>query len=920
MTSRPAGSLPRTEGVANGPPRAIVWSEEGDPAWRAARTRRALGALGLVVREAHGLLALAEALREGGGPAWLLRAGVWPAAPFEPPPPSATRRPLLALGAVLGDSTEAMAWRTAADLERGPLPAALSVWLEATLVADLGARIEDGVANGLAHLAFSRKPRTVRAVALDVGWDPGLRVAEIVTSLQQGGAERVALDLSRSLPAQGLTCFLAVLGAPTRAAFPRPLDVGRLDWDRSRAVKRADGLEKALRTAAIDVAHAHLLDAEEVRLLARAGLPVVVTLHNQRLGWPTGTESLRNGEARLVVACSRAVEEDARAAGIDVPCRTVWNGIDFARFAGGVGPGASDWRKQLGIGANDFVMLALANPRRQKRLDRLPEVLREVRARLAARGVDREARLVVAGAPSAGSADAKEAETALQSAIDAAGLREHVRLPGSVTDVAALLRAADVLVSTSAHEGLALSHLEALACGRPVVATAVGGAPEVAALANGLTLLPVDAPPAAFAATLAGIAAARGDGPPLGPDAAVHFDLHRMAQGYARALRAAVRTPPSAERRGLLLIANNFSTGGAQSSARRLLAALKRRGIPVRAAVLQEQPGYPTPGRRALLAAGVPVLAVPPPPAMDPARAVEQILDWAATDPPEAILLWNVIAEHKVLLAETAFDVPVFDVSPGEMCFESLERYFARPRPGVACVTAKEYGARLAGVVVKYEGEAETARTLLGTSVHVIRNGIDVAEGAPRGSANGHLAIGTLARLDPRKHVDRLLRALRLAAPRLPPHVLRIAGGPEPGSNGYLDTLRGLAEGLDVEFVGEADAADFLPGLDLFALVAEPAGCPNASLEAMARGLPVVATDAGGMREQIEDGVSGRLVGRDDEAALAAALVDLAGDAEARRRLGDAGRQRVRELFSMDAMADAYLGVVRGELRPGARV
>ncbi len=560
-------------------------------------------------------------------------------------------------------------------------------------------------------------------------------------------------------------------------------------------------------------------------------------------------------------------------------------------------------------------MLALANPRRQKRLERLPEILRQLRGVLAERGIGREARLVVAGAPSAGSADGTAAEDELLRAVDAAGVREHVRLPGSVTDVAPLIRAADVLVSTSAHEGLALAHLEALACDVPVVATAVGGAPEVAALAPGVTLVPREGEPAGFAAVLADLAGSGGERPRLSSAAAVHFDLFRMAQGYARLLHAAARPPASPSRAGLLLIANNFSTGGAQSSARRLLLALKQRGVPVRAAVIQEQPAHPTWGRRALEAAGVPVLSVPPPPEMDPAKAVEQILGWTEPHPPEAIVLWNVIAEHKVLIAETVLDVPVFDVSPGEMYFESLERYFERPRPGLACTSAEQYGARLAGVVVKYADEAARAHALLGTPVHLIRNGIDLAEPRVRAHANGRLTIGTLARLDPRKHVDRLLRALRQAAPRLPPHVLKIAGGPEPGATGHLDTLRGLADGLAVEFVGEVEPRAFLEGLDLFALVAEPAGCPNASLEAMARGLPVVATDAGGMREQIEDGVTGRLVAREDEEALARALVDLCSDPEARRRLGSAGREWVRERFSMDAMADAYLALLPNRKR-----
>ena len=57
-------------------------------------------------------------------------------------------------------------------------------------------------------------------------------------------------------------------------------------------------------------------------------------------------------------------------------------------------------------------------------------------------------------------------------------------------------------------------------------------------------------------------------------------------------------------------------------------------------------------------------------------------------------------------------------------------------------------------------------------------------------------------------------------------------------------------------------------------MISEPAGCPNASLEALAAGVPVVATDVGGASEQIVDGVTGRLVARRDAAALAEAIVE----------------------------------------------
>ena len=262
--------------------------------------------------------ALADALRAGAGSVWLVRAGAWPLGPYEPPPPSATGRPLLAFGAVLGDSPEARTWRAPRDLEREPLPAALSVWVEAPLAANLGGLITPGLANGLLRLRDSRRPRVVRAAAIDVAHDARLRAAEIVTSLQQGGAERVALDLARALPTEGVATLLAVLGAPTREAFARPRATAMLTWERRPTAARTDGLAAALFAAGVDVAHAHLLDADEIRLLSRTGLPVVVTLHNQRPGWPSGTESLRPGDARLVVACSRAVEADVRAAGIGI--------------------------------------------------------------------------------------------------------------------------------------------------------------------------------------------------------------------------------------------------------------------------------------------------------------------------------------------------------------------------------------------------------------------------------------------------------------------------------------------------------------------------------------------------------------------------------------------------------------------------
>jgi glycosyltransferase involved in cell wall biosynthesis len=307
------------------------------------------------------------------------------------------------------------------------------------------------------------------------------------------------------------------------------------------------------------------------------------------------------------------------------------------------------------------------------------------------------------------------------------------------------------------------------------------------------------------------------------------------------------------------------------------------------------------------------VLAAPTADTCAAADAVAWILDQLDADPPEAVLFWNALAEHKILLADALLHVPVFDVSPGEMYFASLDRRFARATPGLPYRDARAYGARLAGMIVKFEAEAEQARATLGAPVHVVPNGIDLGPAPGPRSSGKTLVIGTAARLSPQKKLEELIAALRIAAPHLPPHTLRIAGGPERGSEAYSLELKRSSEGLNVEWLGELPgSAALLDEVDLFAMISEPAGCPNASLEAMARGLPVIATDVGGASEQVVDGLTGRLVPRGDAEAFAAALVELGNDATRRATMGAAGRARAEARFDARRMVADYRRVCLG--------
>jgi len=888
------------------------------------RTAKSLGRAGVVVEQGAGSVALGEALVCTADPVWLVRAGAWPArgGPVSFPPPSRTGRPLCALGAIVAltaaaDDEEA-GWAetlavTGGDLDGrrlAPLPPLASVFLEPALARALGARLAGGEAlsGALETVLRDQRARVVRYAPLDVHADRALRVAQVVTSLQHGGAERAALSLAAALPRQGRPTLLVALGGPTRASFVIPPDALDLSWERhldreARVVPLLD----ALAAFGADVVHAHLLEAGEVRRLGAGGVPLVLTIHNVREAWPSGTDGLEAADAALVVACAGAVEAELRALRRPVPLRTVWNGVDFAALARtpSIETLGRAWRERLGFAPDDLVLVAVANPRPQKRLPLLPDVLAATRRALERRGSRRQARLVIAGGGHRTSNQAVLDE--VRTAAARLGMDDHLRLAGSVHDVAGLLAASDVMVSTSAFEGLSLAHIEALAAGLPLVATAVGGTPELARDNPAVMLVPENAAPETYATAIVDVSLA----PPAGgaDAAAAHFTLDRMAHRYAWLYPRAVAAHGRGRGAGLLLVTNNFSVGGAQSSARRLLLGLREQGVRVRAAVLEEQAEYPTPGRRVLLAAGVGVFAAPPPSVADAEEAVTLLLDEIDRDPPAAVLLWNAMAPHKVLLADGLLDIPIFDVSPGEMYYESLARYLARPRPGLPYRSAADYGARLAGVIVKYGGERERAQRTLGAPVHVIPNGVALfaAAGGSTNDGGRPLAIGTLARLDPRKKVHELLDALARANGRMPPYVLRIGGGVERGCAEYAAELRTRANGGPVEWAGEVgDPAAFLRELDLFALIAEPAGCPNASLEAMSAGLPVVATDVGGIAEQVVEGVTGHVVPAGDPGALADALVRLAHDAAARARLGRAGRERIRTELSLDAMVAAY--------------
>lgn len=198
----------------------------------------------------------------------------------------------------------------------------------------------------------------------------------------------------------------------------------------------------------------------------------------------------------------------------------------------------------------------------------------------------------------------------------------------------------------------------------------------------------------------------------------------------------------------------------------------------------------------------------------------------------------------------------------------------------------------------------------------LVPNGVDTDSFRPctdrerlrceRGYVPTHLLIGAVGRLDAVKDYPTLIAAFEMALRRQPAARLVIVGdGPERDSLVREISRRNLQDA--VRLAGhQDDVREWLAAMDLFVQASLMEGTSNALLEAMAVGVPVIATRVGGNPEVVVDGVSGRLVPPGDPPALAAAMEASICDGAGRSQHGAAGRERVARAYSMTSMIDAY--------------
>jgi glycosyltransferase involved in cell wall biosynthesis len=290
-----------------------------------------------------------------------------------------------------------------------------------------------------------------------------IRVLEVLATLKRAGAEAVATALAAGLDRRRFETAVVSLYAPFPNGFEPDVRTWYLGKRRGFDWRMYGRLRQVAREFRPDIIHTHSYVMRYTLALPARGK--VHTVHNvaTREVEPLGRLVHRFGYRRGTVPV--AVGEEVARSFVEVygfNPRTIPNGIDTARF---YRPDArEEWRTRNGFAANDVLIVSVARLEPQKNPQGLIEAFRRANT---------PAKLLIAG------------DGSLRDQLTGA------HLLGVRTDLPELLSACDVFALASEWEGHPLSVIEAMAAGLPVIATAVGGVPEIVGDA-GLLVRPGD--------------------------------------------------------------------------------------------------------------------------------------------------------------------------------------------------------------------------------------------------------------------------------------------------------------------------------------------------------------------------------------------------------------------------------------------
>lgn len=308
-----------------------------------------------------------------------------------------------------------------------------------------------------------------------------IRVAVLLPSLQVGGAERLVLEELACLkddPSFAFELHLVFDKGPFFESFASlglPVHVWSAPHRSLRMLFTYAAIIRHLRRTGCQILHSHLLDGIGPLVGKLAGVRTVATVHSDTLYSQVERFVLRRSD--LVLGCGQQVMENIREF---LPANKVISLPNAVRIPDSLMFSKDETLERLSIPVGSRLVVSLGRFTRTKGFDVLIEAFRRVA------DVVLDVVLLIGG-------DGEEMAN-LKELASSSGYGDRIRLPGMISNIHEVLAACDLYVNSSRVEGLPMTLLEAMANGRPLVATRVGGNPEV--VQDGVTglLVPSDDP------------------------------------------------------------------------------------------------------------------------------------------------------------------------------------------------------------------------------------------------------------------------------------------------------------------------------------------------------------------------------------------------------------------------------------------
>lgn len=738
-------------------------------------------------------------------------------------------------------------------------------------------------------------------------------VVYVVPDLEVGGAERHVTTLMPRLDSDSFEPSVICLGA-AGVLFPDLVAAGvpakALGRSKRQALRALIELTCELRRSAPAVVITRGYSAETIGRVAAVLARVphsVVWVHNcDHIGprsrlrgavdWVLGHRTDRY--LGVAEAQRRYMSDDLGIA--EEKIRIIRNGVEPADFASTDGAGV---RAELGLAGDSLVVGIVAALRPEKDHELFLRAARRVR------DVVPEARFLLVGDG--------DLRAELAGLAERLGLAQDVVFAGARADVPAVLDALNLFVLSSSTECFPMALLEAMAAGVPAVCTAVGDVPEmVEEGVSGYIVPPHD--PELLADRIIGLLSSPELRAQCGAAARDkvqrEFTLERSVQQTEQELTALARTPIRLD-----LVLDEVSVGGAEQVMRDVLAHFDPQVVSARLICLRR--GGPL--VQEFRDAGVQVEVLGRRGWWDPWTLAQlwRLMRRRGTD---AVLVTH---HHRAALAlgrvaALLARVPVNVIAVHDMDLAAVGKR-CLPRWAVNTLALSDVMILLSASQGEYLRNQEGVGRSRRSSIRevVVPNGIVLPPTwgpADRDRARAELSwdsnplsddefvVGIVARLSAQKAHQVLFAAFARLLDTVPTARLVVVGtGPREAE------LRSLAAGLGIasrtDFMGvRRDVPELLPGFDVACLSSVHEGVPIAIIEAMAAGLPVVATDCGAVRDLVSEDQTGFLVPVGDAMALAERLARLAGDPGLRAILGANARAVAERDFSVSATARGY--------------